>query len=133
MRPSPLIFRYDLTAVDDHAPMRAADTALTNLELTDFHSLVETFLRFNDGTTRLIRMGWEADGTFLGDRKSIDFQSGHRDVGRDSPVWRRTPRRRGSRLLRHRRIPEPITSPGARERAAPRGLTAILMVRRLGA
>jgi hypothetical protein len=70
---SPLIFRYDLTAVDDRAPMRAADTALTNLELTDFHSLVETFLRFNDGTTRLIRMGWEADGTFLGDRKSIDF------------------------------------------------------------
>jgi hypothetical protein len=69
---SPLVLRYDLTALESRTALGAVDMGLTNLE-TGFHSLVETLLDFEDGTSRLLRMGWEADGTFLGDRSRVEF------------------------------------------------------------
>jgi hypothetical protein len=70
---TPLEVGYRVVALPGADPIIAVHMALTNLGLTRFHSLVETFLMFDDGRTGSLRMGWEADGTSLGTRQHLAF------------------------------------------------------------
>lgn len=130
---SPLVFSYDLSAVDNRRPMHAADMALTNLTQTGFHSLVETMLQFEDGTTRLIRMGWDADSSFLGDRMGIGF-SPSTSLSVQTRIYGTAPRGGGGVGFFSTIVPDPgpdpspVPEPGT---IALIGSGLALMVRRL--
>lgn len=106
---SPLLFQYDLTALDAATSLRSVDMGLTNLE-TGFHSLVETLLAFDNGTSRLLRLGWDRDGTFLGDRGHADF-AGARSMTVQTRIYGTSQRGGGGVGLFSTSVREPIPEP----------------------